>query len=311
MPGPAHLPSLASYPDVRELLLLIVLAKTRSVTRAAEWLDLTQPTVSIGLRRLRERFGDPLFVRTKAGMSPTPRAEKLLAQARQVLETLHAMATDPDHFDAAGSTRSFRICVPDSSHMTLFPRLLRRVRAVAPRVRIEALPVDPYTAQLLESGEADLAIGGFVEGVEQGFYQQVLFTQDFVCIASRCHPRIQGRLTLDAYVREAHVKVTYGKVNELIEAQLRKLGIERESLLALPGFLGIAAVLSETDMIATVPRQVAEGFARHSALQVLPCPFPIPSYPIRQYWHARMHHDGANRWLRGLCAELFGEPGRP
>ncbi|MGE0331804.1 MAG: LysR family transcriptional regulator [Ramlibacter sp.] len=299
-------PLISSYLDVRHLLLLTVLASTRSVTRAAERLGQTQPTASIGLRHLREKFNDPLFVRTKAGMSPTPRAEKLLIQAQHVLEMLQTMAKSADVFDAADSSRSFRVCVPDSSHMTLFPRLLQRIRTVAPRIRVEALPVDNRTAQLLESGDADLAIGGFVDGMEVGFYQQVLFSQDFVCLASSKHPRIKGRLTLAAYLREAHIEVSYGKVNELIESELKTQGIERRCLLALPGFLGIAAALSETDMIATVPRQVAEGFTKNFELQVLACPFRIPAYKVRQYWHARMHSDGANQWLRNLCAELFG-----
>jgi DNA-binding transcriptional LysR family regulator len=176
--------------DVRQLRLLDSLYTTHSVTRTAERLGQTQPTVSIWLRKLRSQLNDQLFVRTSAGMSPTPRAQIIVNKAREILESMRQITDDAPSFDPGTATRTFRICVPDSSHVTLRPRLLLHIRRVAPSVRVEVVPVDKDTARALEAGEADLAIGGFVDEVVVGFYQEALFVQDFVCVVSADHERI-------------------------------------------------------------------------------------------------------------------------
>ena len=84
----------------------------------------------------------------------------------------------------------------------------------------------------------------------------------------------------------------------------------RDRLLKLPGFLGLSAIVSTTDLLATLPRHIGETLARAAGLQVLPCPVPVPSFVVKQHWHARFHHDAANRWLRGVCAELFMDAAR-
>jgi DNA-binding transcriptional LysR family regulator len=293
--------------DVRQLRLLDSLYTTHSVTRTAERLGQTQPTVSIWLRKLRSQLQDPLFVRTSAGMSPTPRAEIVVGKAREILESMRQITDDTPSFDPSTATRTFRICVPDSSHVTLLPKLLLHIRTFAPSVRVDVVPVDKHTARILEAGEADLAIGGFVDDVEAGFYQQALFDQDFVCLVSAAHPRIKGRLTLEAYQKEAHLEVSYGRVNEVIEQELVAQKIKRRTLLSLPGFLGVGTLVAKTDMIATLPRQIGETLAAANGLRLFSCPFRVPSYTVRQYWHARFHQDPGHQWLRGLCSELFSD----
>jgi DNA-binding transcriptional LysR family regulator len=183
--------------------------------------------------------------------------------------------------------------------------LFSQVRARAPGVSLEAAPIAGDMPQALQSGEADLALG-LVPGLEAGFYQQTLFAQDWICLASAEHPRIRaGRFKLADYRREAHVGVVSGTGYQLLDATVLEQGIERRLVLQLPGFLGLPAILSTTDLLATLPRHIGQTLARMGGLQVLPCPVPIPVFTVKQHWHARYHHDRANQWLRGVCAELF------
>src|SRR6201989_2732715 len=115
--------------DVRWLRLFEQILATRSVTRSAELLGQSQPTVSIWLGKLRERLGDPLFVRTVDGMLPTPRAQALVAPVREALRALPEIPEPPAAFDPRSSTRPWRICMTDASHATLLPRLLATLRA--------------------------------------------------------------------------------------------------------------------------------------------------------------------------------------
>lgn len=290
--------------DLKLLQLFDTLYQTRSVTRAAEQLGLSQPTVSIWLARLREALHDPLFVRTPAGMQPTPRADALIVTAREALEALRRLAESPAEFVPASAQRRFRICMTDASHVTLLPPLLAHVRAVAPRVVLEAARIDRHTAPLLESGEADLALG-YAPWLESGIYQQTLYPQDWVCVANAAHPRINRTLSLQQYRDEAHAAISAGTGNHLLEGALARAQVQRKLQLELPGFLGLGAIVSTTDLIATLPRNIGETLARMHRLAVFDCPLAVPTFEVKQHWHARYHEDASNRWLRGMVAALF------
>lgn len=293
--------------SIKLLRLFDLLYSTNSVTRAGEAMGQSQPTVSNWLGRLRRQLGDELFVRTAAGMQATPRAEELIVPVREALAALRRVAAPAEAFDPSVATRRFRICMTDASHITLLPRLLAHVRAAAPGVRLEAARIDDQTGQALQSGQADLAIG-LVPWLESGFYQQVLYPQDWVCLVNARHPRIGAKgLGLRDYKAEAHIGIVGGTGIQLLEAALERQQVERRILLELPGFLGLAAIVSTTDLVATVPRHIGETLASSSAgvLNVHDCPVPVPAFTVKQHWHARFHQDSANRWLRALCEELF------
>lgn len=290
--------------DIKLLRLFDLLYSTHSVTRAAEQLGQSQPTVSIWLARLRRLLGDPLFVRLSSGMQPTPRADALIGTCRQALDLLRQLSAPQTQFNAAVAARTFRICMIDASHVTIVPRLYSKVATLAPNVRIEAVLIDRSPAEQLESGDADLSIG-FLPELEAGFYEKTLFNQDWVCLVGPHHPRINHQLTLAAYKREDHVTVAAGFAQQRLETALRESGVSRRVRLQIPGFLGVSAIVAATDLIATLPSQIGSTLSRSAGLRIFPCPVKVPSYPVKQYWHARYHHDLANRWLRGLCTELL------
>ncbi len=290
--------------DVNLLRLFDLLYSTRSVTRAAEQLGLAQPTVSIWLGKLRQQLNDPLFVRTPTGMQPTPVADALIATAREALESLRHLSNWESIFEPATTQRRFRICMTDASHITLLPQLLAHVRSIAPGVRLGAARIDAQTAHLLESGEADLALG-LIPELGAGFYQQSLFVQDWVCLANAHHPRIGEELSLSSYQQEGHIGIVSGTGHRLLDAALERQHITRQVVLELPGFLGLSAIVSSTDLLVTLPRQIGQTLAKLGNARVFPCPFPIPSFTVKQHWHTRYHRDAGNRWLREVCAGLF------
>ena len=294
--------------DIKLLRLIDQLYATRSVTRAAEALGQSQPTISIWLARLRLQLGDPLFVRTGEGMLPTPRADALMPTVREVLSGLERLSESGAAFDPATAQRRFAICMTDASHITLLPLLLAHVRALAPGLALEASRIDADLAGNLQSGKADLAVG-FLPWLDAGFYQQTLYSQDWICLANANHPRVAddqpASWNLQVYQAEAHIGISSGTGYQLLDSAVASKHITRQIRLELPGFLGLSAILSTSDLIGTLPRHIGEALAAASGLRVLPLPFEIPSFTVKQYWHARYHHDAANRWLRGICAELF------
>lgn len=293
----------ANLLDVKHLRLFDLLYSTHSVTRCAELLGQCQPTVSIWLSKLRKELGDPLFIRTADGMQATPRADELIVSVRAALDAMRRLTVPEPAFDPAQSHRHFRICMTDASHITLLPQLLAHVRAMAPEVTLEAVHNDERTADALQSGEADLAIG-LVPWLESGFYQQTLFPQDWVCLVNPRHPRI-ANLDSQTYQAEGHIDIVSGTGSGLLQAALEQQHIRRRIVLALPGFLGLSTMVASTDLVATLPRHIGETLAQISGLLVFDCPVPIPGFTVKQHWHARFHNDAGNLWLRGVCARLF------
>lgn len=301
-------PTLGPVPrDARMLVLFDEIYRTQCMTRAAERLGFSQPTASIWLAKLRREWRDPLFVRTSAGMQPTPRAQALIGPAREALTVLRRLSGEEPPFDPAAAHRSFRIAMTDASHITLLPQVLAHVRAVGPDIRLEVAPISVETPRMLETGEADLAIG-YVPGLEGGFHRQDLYRQDFICLVRARHPRIGATFNVRAYRDEAHIGILSSTSYPMLEAALKQQGIARRMQLELPGFLGLAAIVSSTDLVATVPRTIGEMLAQIAPIRVLACPVKVPTFMVRQYWHARYHEDPGGRWLRGVCAELLARP---
>jgi DNA-binding transcriptional LysR family regulator len=290
--------------DVKHLRMFEAVYSARHVTRAAETLGVSQPTLSIGLARLREQFADPLFIRTNEGMLPTPRAETLIAPVRDVLLTFRHLAESEKPFDPRASKRAFRIAMTDASHVTLLPQLLAAVRERAPDVTLEVGSIDGNLPAALQSGDAALALG-LIPELEAGFYQQSLYEQDFICIARRSNPIAGERLTRARYRKASHIAIVSGTGQVLLEDALRREGLERNVVLRLPGFLGLTGVVAASDLIVTLPRHIGETLAELAGLHVHACPFSVPRFTVKQHWHARFHTDPANRWIRQLCAELF------
>lgn len=289
--------------DLRHLRIFTALYAAQNVTRTAEAVGLSQSSVSVVLSQLREHYGDPLFVRTSGGMQATPRAEALAPVIRQALQLLEQSLAPSADFDPSRITRSYRICMTDVGQMTLLPRLLSRVQKIAPQARIEVGNLTHNTPQQLESGEVDLAMG-FTVGIRSGFYQQKLFDEGFVCIASRSHPRTGQRMTLAQLEQERHVKILLSATaHSIIDKFLERRGVQRTFALEVPTFLGLGQLVASSDLLAIVPLRLGNIFAAESGVQIVSLPVRFPSYAVNQYWHDRYHRDPGNLWLRSVVYE--------
>lgn len=293
--------------DIRLLTVFEAIYRLGSVTSAAEALDMGQPAVSVALSKLRHTFGDPLFVRTSNGMEATPFAEGLVRPVKIALEAVEAVLAHHNDFDPATSDRTLRICMTDISQLVLLPKLLERLRQVAPCIRVEVLPLSANTAQILQRGEADVAVG-FMPQLDAGFYQQVMFHQTFVCVVGKRHPRITDHLTLEQYQAEDHAIVSSsGAAPLVVDREVARREIRRRVVLEIPNFLGAALVAERTDLIITIPSRLADLIGEHGAFRIFPVPFPLPQYAIKMHWHERYHHDEGNKWFRGIIYELLAD----
>lgn len=293
--------------DLKDLIILKAVYQSRNVSHASDTVGLSQPSISIRLGRLREHFGDPLFVRTSAGMQPTPKLEALMPFVHRTLGLFDGSVLQPPVFDAQQSDRKFRICMTDVGQIVFLPLLLTHIASIAPAVRLEVLNITTEAARLLESGDADIAVG-FTVDIQAGFYQQALVQDHFVCMVKRNHPRIGTRLTRKQFEAEPQIDVvSRGTGHWLLYKALEDANVKRCVAARVPSFLGLAQIVSHTNLLALVPARLGKLLTEEADVRTIAAPIKLPSYTVKQYWHERFHRDPANIWLRAVISDLYRE----
>jgi DNA-binding transcriptional LysR family regulator len=294
-------------PDIRHLdfnLLkaLDALLDERSVTRAAKRLALTQPAVSGMLTRLRESFGDPLFVRAQRGIVPTLRAQQLATPVKQLLSDIESIL-QPHAFDPLTASMTVTIASTDYALRALVVPFLSALRKQAPNIRVAVQPVD--NQQLLgqlDRGDVDLALVT-PETKAVGLHAATLFDESYVCVMRDDHPNAtRGSLSLDRFCALDHVLVSAsgGAFDGVTDQALARIGRSRRVTVSVTSFLILPEILAASDLIAVVPRRLA----LHSrGLIMLKPPVEIPGFSKTLAWHERTHHDPAQKWLRSLLIE--------
>jgi DNA-binding transcriptional LysR family regulator len=291
--------------DLDWLGVFVEVYKTQSVSRAAQRLGMEQASASIALGKLRRHFDDPLFTRTSRGMEPTPRAQAIYPELAEALALLDKARGGRTAFLPREARRTFRLGMTDISEILLLPRLINHLQKTATGLVVEAEKIAPDSRRRLESGELDLAIG-FTPDLEAGFYQQALFAQDFVCMASKDHPRVHAKLSQRAFSAEGHIVVTTsGTGHSIVDKVLAQHKVTRRVVLRVPSFLGVARIVAQTEFLVIVPRLLGNALASQERVQLLESPVRLPSYKVKQHWHERFNADAGNGWLRRTMVELF------
>lgn len=292
--------------DLNLLVAFAAMAQHRSVTRAAESIGLSQPAMSAAVARLRLLFDDALFVKTAAGMQPTPRAMQLSEPVLRVVEAIKAEILPASAFDPASSTKEFAIVTPDIAEVHFLPRILAEFARDAPQCALRTVSMSRHAAaDALASGAAELAIGYLPDLQKAGFFLQKLFRNDYVCIVRSAHPEIGERLTLKTYLAASHAVVSPDGREHLLEQSLQQRRLERRVVVVLSHFMSLLPIIESSDLVATVPRDLANICVRHGGIRIVEPPFKSPVVEVHQFWHRRFHQDAANVWLRGLVHRLF------
>lgn len=287
--------------DLNLLVVFDAMVSHRSVTLAGEAIGLSQPAMSAALSRLRKAFDDPLFVRHGTQMLPTPRALELAQPVQGVLERVRRDILQRPRFAPERTERTFTLITPDIGEIVFVPPLLARLATLAPAARLKTITRPrAAAAEALASGEADLAIGYFPDLQVAGFYQQKLFDSPHVCLVRDDHPTVGAKLSWKAYQAAPHALVRPEGRQHVFEQFLQQRGVQLHVVVELAHFMSLTEVLAQTDLIATVPQDVARLCCRHARLRTVPLPVEAPVIPVHQFWHGLNQRDAGHAWLRGV-----------
>ena len=290
--------------DLNLLLLLNGLYREQNLSTVARRLGLSQPAASAGLRKLREFFGDPLFLSTGRGMRPTPFAESIAASVLSVLTIIQQEILRKPVFVPEKSKRTFTVTTADIGVLIFLPPLLQRMQRTAPCANLHCVAC-PHAEleEKMERGAIDLAIGYFPDLAGPNIAMEDLFDHPFTCIVSEKHSRIGNTLSLEQFLSADHLVVTEaGRSQEIFERRVSELKLERRILLQLPHFMSVPQLIARSEMIATVPYSLGASYV-DVGLKLLPPPMQIPRIELRQFWHRRLESDPAVNWLRGIVSD--------
>lgn len=298
--------------DLNLLVVFDALLRTHSVSAAARQLGMSQPATSFALNRLRKTFDDPLFVRTPRGVHPTPYAESLALPLANILESIRSDILHRSTFDPATARRAIKLNMHDVGELVFLPPILKHISEIAPGIEIQtANRSESEIEPALRAGEIDLVIGHFPELHGATLFQQRLFSHSFVCITRKGHPITGKEMTRRQYIEGEHGIVhATGQTRDVLSAELEAQGLTRRVVLSIQHYLAVPMILAASDLIFTVPHIIGEQLAQLGDIKLLNPPFKEKRRVVKQYWHARFHEDPANRWIRGVVADLFLQSGR-
>lgn len=288
--------------DLNLLKALDALLDERHVTRAAERLSVSQPAMSGMLTRLRDSFGDPLFIRSQYGIVPTERALALAPTVKQVLEDITSLLNIPE-FDPATAEMNITIAATDYAMYAVAAPFLAALKPRAPHIRVAVIQInDRRVHEELEQGRLDFALIT-PEHAHEGLHIRPLFEEHYVCALRQDHPAVTGgKLTLDQFCTLEQALVSYhgGGFSGVTDQTLAKLDRSRRVGLSVQSFLILPEILRNSDLLAVVPYRLV---AQLPDIVHFKPPIEIPGFTKVLAWHERTHRHPAHRWLRDLMYE--------
>ena len=298
-----------SSPDLNLLLTLDVLLAEGSVARASRRLRLSPSAMSRALARLRETTGDPLLVRAGRGLVPTPRADALRARVHDLVREAEAMLRPVEDVDPATLAQTFTLRTADGFVENFGPRLIARLSAEAPGVRLNFLQKPNKDSAPLREGRIDLETAVVDAATAPELRAQALFRDRLVAVVRMEHPLARGRLTAKRYAEARHVIVSRsGFEEDSVDQPFLPGGLPRRIASMVSGFAAALSLAKKADLVATVPE-------RHTAvlrqgMVTMPVPVPTAGFTVSMLWHPRLDGDPAHRWLRSVVRDAcLAEPG--
>lgn len=296
--------------DLSLIKVFLVIYETNNISHAAERLNLSQPSVTYNLNRLRRVLNDPLFVRDRFGVKPTKLAQTLYPSFAQAVGDIQEAILSAKTFDPASSTRVFRLGLSDLGEICLLPSLIRYLSKHAPAIKVEVEEINSVRVEeWLVSGFVDVAVFNSSYTVMPKIESRNLFEEHYVCIAAKTHPRLQvsSDLTLARYLDEKHVAIKSSTGHIEIDQKLKVLNAKRSIILEVPHFSVLEQVINHSTYLVTVPSRAASVYARNGNINIFELPFEVNPFNVSLNWYNHNDDLEARNWFYQLIQKIFAE----
>ena len=291
--------------DLNLFIAFDVIYTEKNLTKAGQVLGITQPAVSNALSRLRELFGDDLFIRTSKGMIPTPVANQIIKDVRSALSLIQNTISETEKFDPSIAEMTFKISIGDSSEYRLLPLLIKELAEIAPKIKVETYLTPRKDApRELASGTIDFSIDPPVHS-DPHLRHEKIYEEDYVMIVRKDHPILNLKeITIEDYLKLSHIHISNRKTGlGHVDMALYRLGLSRDISLRAQHFLVAPYIVEQSDLAITTTK----GFAVDRDLAWRELPFEIESLILHLYWHEAKDSDTSTKWMKDLMLKTYGK----
>ena len=293
--------------SLKDLRALDALLRDRHVSQAANRLGMSQPAMSMTLKRLRAVFDDPLLIRQGNKHVLTDHARSLHERIQILIREMEGLVDDSGGFDPGRSRRTFTLILTDYIDAILIPSLQRRFRELAPEVKLRIVGPDPFRlARVFGEGSVDLTVSYFPDAPGDLISRRV-FSDRMVCLARNGNPAIDGDLTLARFCDLDHVAIEPAEATmyrAVLDESLARLNLVRRVSVSKPDFVGVPFLLEHSDLVATMPERLARLFTARFDLITFSPPLDLPPLDIQMMWHKSTHVSPAHVWLRDQVVKV-------
>ena len=291
--------------DLNLFIAFDVIYTEKNLTKAGQVLGITQPAVSNALSRLRELFGDDLFIRTSKGMIPTPVANQIIKDVRSALSLIQNTISETEKFDPSLAEMTFKISIGDSSEYRLLPLLIKELAEIAPKIKVETyLTPRKEAPRELASGTIDFSIDPPVHS-DPHLKHEKIYEEDYVMIVRKDHPILSLKeITIEDYLKLSHIHISNRKTGlGHVDMALYRLGLSRDISLRAQHFLVAPYIVEQSDLAITTTK----GFAVDRDLAWRELPFEIEPLILHLYWHEAKDSDPSTKWMKDLMLKTYGK----
>lgn len=292
--------------DLSLIKVFIIIYETKNISHAALKLNLSQPSVTYNLNRLRKFLNDPLFERDKFGVKPTKLAQSLYPSFNQSIAEIERAITASQQFNPKNSSRVFRLGLSDLGEIALLPALIQYLSKEAPFIKIEIEEIHSNKVEeWLVDDFLDVAVFNSSYTIMPKIESRNLFEERYMCIVHKQHPRVQDHLTLEQYLQEKHAAIKSSTGHMEIDQGLKELGLERNIMLELPHFSVLQDVVTNSELLVSLPSRAAKVYERNSDVNVFELPFAVKPFNVSANWYN--HHDDleARTWFIQTLQNIF------
>ena len=292
--------------DLGLIKIFVGIYESRNISKAAEKLNLSQPSVTYNLNRLRNQLGDQLFIRGRIGVEPTKVAHELYPVFQQAIFNVESAIAKVQTFHPETSHKTFRLGLSDIGEICLLPSLISFLCVTAPNIKIEVEEIQSAKVeQWLIDGFLDLAVFNSSQTIMPKIETQTLFEEKYVCIARSDHPRLNKTLSLDQYLAENHIAIKSSTGHIQVEQTLQSLNLKRRICLEVPHFSVLQGVLQNSDMLVTLPSRAAQHYLKYGNIQIFELPFQVAAFKVSLNWFKRSDDIVARQWFNQAVMRIF------
>lgn len=288
---------MASF-DLNLTRVFVLLYETRSVTKTAQDLHLSQPTVSYGLGKLRRYFGDQLFRPGRGGLTTTALADRLYEPLRDSITTIDRAVAPAAPFDAATSRARFTIAMSDLGEASLLPLLIRPLRATAPGVSLEVQPLNTHAApEQLARGVIDGFIATPVMSAPQ-IRRIPLFGEGYRVMAATDHPRLRSDRDVEERLRSEQYVLADGPSGHIgPRLTLESLDLIDSVAVKVSIFSTLPYLVQNSELVAIVPEYAGLAFAGSHQVRLFRLPLHLAPLDIALYARPEQARSPEQAWL--------------